>query len=76
MATKRKFKSDAFAAIHSSAQAMFKVGAMGKTTLRQFDESCLSVPTKIGPQQIKSIREQSQVSQPETSSKPTLRTAC
>ena len=63
MTTKRKFKSDAFEAIHSSARAMFKVGAIGKTTLRQFDESCLSVPTEIDPQQIKSIRERNQVSQ-------------
>ena len=64
MTTKQKFKSDAFEAIHSSARAMFKVGAIGKTTLRQFDESCLSVPTEIDPQQIKSIRERNHVSQP------------
>ena len=64
MTTKKKFKSDAFEAIHSSARAMFKVGAIGKTTLRQFDESCLSVPTEIDPQQIKSIRERNHVSQP------------
>ena len=64
MTTKQKHKSDAFAAIHSSAQAMFKVGAIGKTTLRQFDESCLAVPAEIDPQQIKSIRELNHVSQP------------
>jgi putative transcriptional regulator len=64
MTTKQKFKSDAFEAIHSSARAMFKVGAMDKTTLRQFDECCLSVPTEIDPQQIKSIRERNHVSQP------------
>jgi len=63
MTTKQKFKSDAFEAIHSSARAMFKVGAIGKT-LRQFDECCLSVPTEIDPQQIKSIRERNHVSQP------------
>jgi DNA-binding transcriptional regulator YiaG len=28
MAAKRKFKSDAFEAIHSSASAMYKVGAI------------------------------------------------
>ena len=49
MTTKQKFKSDAFEAIHSSERAMFKVGAIGKTTLRQFDESCLSVPKEIDP---------------------------
>ena len=64
MTSKRKFKSDAFEAIHSSARAMFKVGAIGKTTLRQFDESCLAVPPDIKPRQIKRIRERNQVSQP------------
>jgi putative transcriptional regulator len=64
MTTKKKFKSDAFEAIHSSAQALFKVGAIGKTTLREFDESCLSVPPEIAPQQIKRIRELNHVSQP------------
>jgi len=48
MATKRKFKSDAFEAIHTSARALAKVGAINKTTLREFDEACLSIPTAIG----------------------------
>ena len=64
MTTKQKFKSDAFEAIHSSAHALFKVGAINKTTLRDFDESCLSVPTEINPRQIKKIREHNHVSQP------------
>ena len=33
MATKRKFKNDAFEAIHSSASAMYKVGAIDKATI-------------------------------------------
>ena len=64
MTTKQKFKSDAFEAIHSSARAMFKVGAISKTTLRQFDKSCLSVPSEIDPRQIKKIRQRNRVSQP------------
>lgn len=64
MTTKRKFRSDAFEAIHTSAQAMFKVGAINKTTLREFDEACLTVPSEIDPQAIKKIRERSRVSQP------------
>ncbi len=64
MTTKLKFKSDAFEAIHSSAQALFKVGAISKATLRDFDVSCVSVPTEIAPQQIKEIREHNHVSQP------------
>jgi hypothetical protein len=45
VATKRKFKSDAFEAIHSSASAMYKVGAIGKPTTRSFDASCLRYPS-------------------------------
>ena len=44
MAPKRKFKSDAFEAIHSSATALQKVGAIDKTTMKGFDESCLAAP--------------------------------
>ena len=64
MATKLKFKSDALAGIHASATALQKVGAINQTTMRQFDESCLAVPTTLAPSQIKSIREQALVSQP------------
>lgn len=64
MATKRKFKSDAFAAIHASAIALQKVGAIDQTTMRQFDASCLTTPVNLEPQQIKSIREHAHVSQP------------
>ena len=37
MATKRKFKSDMSEAIHSSAAALYKVGAIDKTTMADFD---------------------------------------
>jgi putative transcriptional regulator len=63
-ARKTKFKSSAFEAIHSSARALHKVGAIDKATMRSFDESCLSVPTDIKPQQIKKLRELNHVSQP------------
>jgi putative transcriptional regulator len=64
MATKRKFKSDAFAVIHSSASAMFKVGAIDKTTMRGFDASCLATPPSLTPRQIKKLRQRLRVSQP------------
>jgi putative transcriptional regulator len=64
MATKRKFKSDAFEAIHSSASALHRVGAISKTTMREFDESCLIEPKPIAPKQIKAIREENHISQP------------
>jgi putative transcriptional regulator len=64
MTTKPKFKSDAFASIHQSAKALHKVGAISKTTLREFDEACLSVPDAFEPKDIKRLREQHHMSQP------------
>jgi putative transcriptional regulator len=63
MATKRKFKDDAFEAIHTSASALYRIGAIDKATMRDFDASCL-VPAAIKPRQIKQLRERHRVSQP------------
>ena len=64
MTTKKTYKSDAFEAIHTSASALHKIGAIDKTTMRSFDTSCLAVPMEIEPEQIKHIRELNHVSQP------------
>ncbi|PIO97052.1 helix-turn-helix domain-containing protein [Pleomorphomonas carboxyditropha] len=64
MTTKRKFKSDAFEAIHNAVEGMFEAGTVDKETLRTFDETCLSVPAELSPDEIKALREQNRVSQP------------
>jgi len=64
MTTKRKFKSDAFEAIHTSASALLEVGAIDKTTMRKFDDACLLTPHPFEPKQIKHLREINRVSQP------------
>ena len=64
MATRRKYESDAFEAIHSAAAALHKVGAISKSTMRDFDASCLCVPEPLEPKQIKKLRERAHVSQP------------
>jgi putative transcriptional regulator len=64
MTTKHKFKSDAFEAIHLSATALLKVGAIDKATMRSFDATCIPVPESFEPEQIKRIRESQRVSQP------------
>jgi putative transcriptional regulator len=64
MTTKKTYKSDAFEAVHTSASALHKIGAIDKTTMRSFDTSCLAVPVEIEPEQIKHIRELNHVSQP------------
>jgi DNA-binding transcriptional regulator YiaG len=43
MTRKRKYKSDAFEAIHSSASALHKVGAISKDAMQSFDDSCLKL---------------------------------
>ena len=64
MTSKRKYKSDAFEAIHSAIEGMYRAGTIEKTTMRDFDEACLQMPSEIKPAQIKQIREANRVSQP------------
>ena len=59
-----KYRSGASEAIHSSATALYKVGAIDQATMRTFDESCLAVPPQIEPIQIKTLRKRHRVSQP------------
>lgn len=64
MTAKRKFKNDLYEAVHSSASALFSIGAFDKATMREFDEACLTMPPPLEPAQIKRLREQNHVSQP------------
>jgi putative transcriptional regulator len=59
-----KFKSELSEAIHSSAKALLSVGAIDKTTMREFDASCLALTPVFEPKEIKRIREEHNVSQP------------
>jgi putative transcriptional regulator len=43
---------------------MFRAGAIDKATMREFDQTCLSVPIALEPHRIKKIRESQKVSQP------------
>jgi putative transcriptional regulator len=62
--TKLTFKSDLAQSIHASAQALHRVGAINKATMRSFDLSCVATPADIKPEDIKAIREAAKVSQP------------
>lgn len=61
---KRKYKSDAFEAIHSAARDLYSVGVINKTTMRSFDAACIVKPDTFKPEAIKRIREMANVSQP------------
>jgi putative transcriptional regulator len=64
MTAKPRFKSEAFEAIHASARALADIGAIDKATMRDFDETCLAVPARFEPHEIKRLRESQHVSQP------------
>ena len=64
MTKARKYRSDALEAIHNSASALHKIGAIDKTTMRDFDEDCLATPAGFDPDEIKALREKNHVSQP------------
>ena len=59
----KKFRSDAFEAIHSAASDLHEAKLITKATMRQYDKSCL-VPPAMTPQEIRALRRQLKVSQP------------
>jgi putative transcriptional regulator len=64
MTRKLKYKSEISEAVHSSVSGMYRAGTIDKATMREFDESCLSVPAEMEPKRIRRIRESQRVSQP------------
>ena len=61
---KTNYKSEAFAAIHETAEALLARGVIDKTTMKEFDESCLTPVKTITPAEIRAIREREKLSQP------------
>ncbi len=59
----KKYRSDAMASVHETMEALHKVGAIGKQTMRRFDEACLRPVHPLTAKQIKALREREQVSQ-------------
>jgi putative transcriptional regulator len=62
--SKIAYKSDLYEAIHSSASALYRTGAIDKATMREFDEACLSPTPAFAPKDIQKLREANKVSQP------------
>ena len=59
----RKYRSKAMAAIHETMEALHKVGAVDKQTMRHFDEACLTPVQPLSPKQIRALRAREHVSQ-------------
>jgi putative transcriptional regulator len=60
----KKYRSDAFAAIHETMEALHGVGAINKQTMREFDETCLTPVHTLSPEEIKDLRMREHISQP------------
>ncbi len=59
----RKFRSDAYAAIHETMEALHDVGAIDKQTMRKFDDSCLTPAYPMPPDRILALRRREHLSQ-------------
>lgn len=58
------YRSEAFAAIHETMEALHAVAAIVKQTMREFDEACLTQVRPLQPTEIRAIREREHLSQP------------
>ena len=64
MSRKKHYKSEAFAAIHETMEALRETGAIDKKTMRDFDAACLADLPEMEPEEIRALRERERVSQP------------
>lgn len=60
----KKYRSDAFAAIHETIEALHEAGAVTKQTMREFDAACLTPVEELSPEDIRHLREREHLSQP------------
>jgi len=60
----KKYRSDAFAAIHETMESLHDIGAINKQTMREFDDACLTPVYVLAPDEIKAIRDREHISQP------------
>jgi putative transcriptional regulator len=57
------YKSEALAAVHETAESLYKIGTIDKKTMHRFNESCLTPVHSLTPEEIRHIREKERVSQ-------------
>ena len=60
----KKYRSDAFAAIHETMEALHDIEAVGKQTMRAFDGACLTPVETLSPEDIRLLRLREHISQP------------
>jgi putative transcriptional regulator len=60
----KKYRSDAFAAVHETMEALHDIGAVDKQTMREFDDACLTPVEVLSGDQILLLRQREHISQP------------
>ena len=60
----KQYRSDALASIHETMEALHEVGVIGKQTMREFDDACLTPVEPLSPEAIRALREREHLSQP------------
>ena len=58
-----RYRSDSFAAIHETVEALQEIGAIDKRTMRQFNEACLTPIQVLTPDEIRKLRLREHLSQ-------------
>ena len=59
----KKYKSEVMRSAHRAMADLAEIGAVGKTTMREFDRMCLTKAVNLSAQEIRAIRERAGVSQ-------------
>jgi putative transcriptional regulator len=61
--TNAKYESRLMRTLHRAMQDMHAVGVVDDTTMREFDQACLTPVDHVGPGEIRAIRKRERVSQ-------------
>lgn len=61
--TNRRYRTHRLEVLHKTAQALHRVGALDKTTMRDFDATCLTLVEHLSAKEIQKMREKAGVSQ-------------
>jgi putative transcriptional regulator len=59
----KKYRSDVMAGIHETASGLREVGALSESTMKAFDELCLTPVQTLSPRKIRAIRLRENASQ-------------
>ena len=60
----KKYRSDAFAAIHETMEVLNEAGVVNKQTMREFDAASLTPIEVLSPEKIRLLRLREHLSQP------------